>query len=198
MNNVIKYETYPGCSIDKAAAAESLQLAKKNPDKQVIFDFNGITVIVTSWDTVDSIVERFSRLQQAFSTIYRESPAYKRQQLAEQLRLAALQAKLDCLLTKLPLTKGKETALIAWLGKFAGIADNRNLVWSKEKVAEQLISFGYTANAFLNLPQEDYKCKGILAGYLLGQAIDHLNSGMPPHPMLSSWCEKYEELTSEK
>lgn len=83
MNNVIKYDTYAGCHIN-TAAQESLELAKQNPDKQVIFDFNGITIIVTSWDSIESICKRFYNLREADSTIYRESSAYKKQQEEDQ------------------------------------------------------------------------------------------------------------------
>lgn len=98
------------------------------------------------------------------------------------------------MLDNLHLTNGKELSLIAWLGEFAAVADSINLKFDKKALAERLTNYGYTADAFIGLPQGDYNRKAILAGYLIGQAISQLNSGMPLHPMLNDWCNKYKEL----
>jgi len=193
MNDVIVYKPTAGCSIDRAAE-ESLQIAEKNVDKKVTFRFNGIDVIVNYWNTVETIVNQFNTLQEAKIASYRSSPLYRKVQEEQRIKIKALQDKVDYLLEHLRFTKGNELALINWLGEFAAIADNMLLVYNKSKLAAQLISFGYTDNAFLGLPKESYNNKTILAGWLVGQAINQLKLGMPPHPMLSSWCDKYQEL----
>lgn len=193
MNNILILEIGLGSHITQAVE-ESLALAKQHTDKVVSFDFNGIQVLITSWDTVESGINRWERLRELFSAVYRESPAYK-EELKKQIKQVKLeQERLDFLLSHLYLTEGNEDSLIAWLKEFSLIADDDRLKWDKKALAEQLTSFGYAANTFLNLPEKSYNNKAIFAGYLIGQALDQLERGFPPHPMLSSWCDKYKTL----
>jgi hypothetical protein len=91
----------------------------------------------------------------------------------------------------LPKALGKGlTATINWIQEYADVADNINLNYRGKEVLKALTSAGFKTNEFAG----DKFVKGdkeVMGRYILGQVIDNLQSGMPPHPMVSHLAKHY-------
>ena len=193
MTNIINYN--PICSTNLTQAIRtSLDLVQQNPDSLVSLIFNGITVPVVFDDNVDTIKNRRDKLKEEKAIAYRASQEYLAEVEAFQENIRTNQRKLDFLLERLNQIKNNEKVLVNWLSEFAKIANNSLLIWDKRALAIKLASFNYTVNAFIDLPKEAYYNKTIMAGYIIGQAIDHLNKDLPPHEILCDFVNYYNEL----
>lgn len=161
--------------------------------KPVAFDFNGIRVVATSVDTAEALMRKFNEdcaLRTAQWKASEEGQQYERDR---QASLEQAQAKVNALLSELPQAT-TASAVVKWVGAFAAANDHVGLVFDKQALVRQLESFGFEANAEVGSSASSLQSDpGKYARYIVGQAMDFLNAGMPIHPVATTWAERFEK-----
>lgn len=112
---------------------------------------------------------------------------------------ARAQDRHDGLMASLEGLVHDEAALIDWLQDYAAVADARGVVGTAYGfVAATPEGAGYAAGEARGLPREAYEDPRTLARWLVGQAIEHMSRGMPPHERtLEKFATEYRRLKGE-
>lgn len=203
-------EPSPGECVVRFArrAIQSLQPSAKG--QRVRASFNGVPLIIGIQDTPAAVASLFDRISTRQAEEWRRSPegiAYKQKQEAERQRC---QESVSVKLRLLPhilsaqgnAPLGQLDGLMGWLYAIAEDADHIGIDWDeaagvkggKEWVALQLIAAGYQQDDKLGLPEVAYKDAEILGRYVIGQVINNLRHGLPPHPVSIKFINQYFEL----
>lgn len=191
MTSLIHYEPSPGEHLDDAIQT-ALALAAEH-DLPVRFTFNDAEATVTKDTRPVEVLASFDRQWSAQREAYKTSPEGRAAAERQTAEVARSQARHDALMGNLPVAVQDEALLVQWLADYAGPADdNRVLGHDYELVAAMLVSAGYARADAVGLPREEYENPAVLARWLIGQALDQLRGGMPPHPgMMERFAEDY-------
>lgn len=156
---------------------------------RVAFTFNGIDLTVEPTDNPDTAAKWYEAECKVRAAAYRASEAGRAAAAARVARLASAQKTLDALIADMGDMSDPKRA-VAFVRDLASVADDVGLVWNKKSVARRLKSAGWVAsanrgNAFRADDREN------VAGWIVGQALSMMRNGMPPHPMLADFAEKW-------
>ncbi len=167
-------------------------------ETKVGFTFNGARIIVVKGDTVETVETEVQRQWNAQSAAYAASPAGIRAKHDAQQRLSNAVLTHAACMAALPMICGKaridEPELMDWLAIYAAAADHVDVQCDYPRVLELLAKAGYFANHNCGLDRSEYDKPSIMASYIIGQAMDCMQKGMPPHPITISFIEKYRAL----
>lgn len=190
------YHGTPGQHISQAAAdACELALARA---KVITLDFNDVQIPVHPGQSPDSVVADWRRDMDAAAETYRISPAGQQAKADADARLAKAQSGHDAAMATLPAAFPDARAAVLWLVPFSDAADHVGIAGREfDRVADVLEGSGWKQDDACGLPSEAYEEEGILGRWIIGQAIDMLKKGMPPHPMLmDKFAAKFLTLTA--
>lgn len=163
--------------------------------QKAVSDFNGVRIIATEQDTVESVQKQFERKTKASRKAYRRSTVHKRQkrERKEELKQLNREGK-ELLQTFKTVDKTNYEALLSWLTAFQPYSDRVGLKLPKYKVLQTLKQYGYQSdeNTEENYNSED---KENAARYLIGQCVSGLERPRAIHPVLvkfhKEWKEKF-------
>lgn len=191
--DVEDFRTQPGDYLPKVV--ERVVARANERGTPVRLEFNGIVLVVAPGRTAEDVVEEWERERSASVTAYRESPAGKRADAEAAAGLAQVQSEHDRL-TAIPIATLSESDLIGWLEQYADAVDYIG-VWGRDygAVADALEAAAYKQNDAMGLPISEYNNPRVMARYIVGQAIDCLRKGLPPHPVIHNFASKYREAT---
>lgn len=190
-DRTIKLDVMGGSHISKCII-EAIEIAKSTR-KEVEFDFNGVNLKVTKDSSAELVAKWWDDEIDRQRQEYLASPAYKELCAKRESKRALDQAKIDELVDRLENGRMSEDALVAWVGEFAEINDDIGLNIHKDSVLKALTAAGYKRNECVG--DENVKTvKTIFAKWLIGQAIDNLENGMPIHPIASNFAKTYSEM----
>lgn len=95
-------------------------------------------------------------------------------------------------MARLPEVVGDQDALIDWLVDYSGVADFTYVTKDYPTVIAALKAAGYSDNAHVGCPKEDFEDPQIMAEYIVGQAINCMEQRWSPHPGLTErFAEEY-------
>lgn len=189
----LTYEPIAGTSISHAANA-AVAMANANL-QSVKFDFNGVAVIVWPGDLPDSVTARWDRDFDESAKRWRDSPEGIKHQEWVQSETERRQKIVDGLMGSL--TKAIDRGLgsiVGWLATLSEFGDWNSLQWDKQWVVAELLAAGYQENEHAGQPPEWFNTQERMGRYIVGQALNCMANGMPPHPMLQMFAYKYAEL----
>ena len=212
------YDVPAGESIDRACV-NAIDMAIKN-DANIIFNFNGTEVIANKNSDARDLINGWEDAMERSARQYEESTegiaeAIRREEevKTKQARIRELMGEIGPLLDSMSeeeifkafLAKLNETlventeedspdSLMDWLYSFAEIADDIRLEFNKYELAKKLEDAGFVHNQYVGNSPEWFNTRQRMARYIVGQVIDCLLGGMPPHPVTMTFIEKYREL----
>jgi hypothetical protein len=188
----IEYEPLAGSHIDYAIQ-HAVGFAKHH-HARVRMRFNDVTLVATPKTSRDSLRWTFDKTQGESAQHWRTTPRGLASARRRKRELAANQRIVDDLIGELPasLASGLDDT-VAWLSRFARVADDCGLRYSKPEIAQALRAAGYTNNQHVGRPQEDFDSSLVTGQWIVGQAINCLEHGMPPHPITRKFAAKYQE-----
>ncbi len=177
------------------ACAEALKLAKES-NEIVGFNFNGILVAVTPDDTVERIYRRYVEKVEKRRREYLESEEYRIQQLKRAEEVKIKQQKVNALIAEAPeiIDGGSYSEILDWLVSFADSADDVDVSFDVTPLYTLFCNRGFKANENVGLENTAYADKATLARYIIGQALDNLEHGMAPHPILHNFVQNWKKL----
>jgi hypothetical protein len=177
------YQGTPGQHISHAAA-DACEMASERAVK-VMLEFNDVMVSVLPDSSPESVVADWQRGMDTAAEAYRASPTGRQaaQRRADQLDQA--QAEHDAAMAALPARFADARSAIAWLMSFYDSADDIGIVRKDfGRVADVLEASGWRDSEACHLPKAEYEKPAVLGRWIIGQAIDMLRKGLPPHPVL--------------
>lgn len=193
MSTTLTIEPLAGSHIDDVIN-QAISMAKDNA-APVKFTFNGVQMHIDGPNTIDEARQQFDAKIAKSAEDYRNSPAGKAAAAEAALRLADLQGRHDALMMTLPEKFTSHLDAINWLMEYQSPADHLGVVGkSFGTVLSVLSASGYVANDCVGLPQAAYKEPDTLAKYVVGQAMDNMESGMPPHQMVHRFGADYRQM----
>lgn len=183
---MIEYKPTLGTDIEQACT-QALKIAREY-NEDVIFDFNGTNVVVTPSSSVDGLVNSWHRDYEENRQKYRDSPEGRRSAADQQSRKLAAQAETDRLV-KLIIKNIKDidTVVKGFVGLSRAICVGT--VWNPKSLAKILQEAGYTLNHHVGRKPEDFDNNPqMLKEYIVGQCIDALQMGTPPHQIINKFA----------
>jgi hypothetical protein len=188
MKNINGYRPLAGTSITTACAeASALALAT---NKEVPFDFNGVTVTAAPGKSVESLEKQWQSGMDERAAKWKASPECKKQEAAMQEAIARAQSNIDALMASMPVCSDMD-GVMEWCKNFATHADWIGIKYDKEIILNHLRNGGYVENDLVGQPPESFNNRKNMGRWIIGQVMECLSTGMPPHPVTVSFVEKY-------
>jgi hypothetical protein len=169
---------------------------------RVKFEFNGATVVARPYVTnPDFLYKSWDIEMQRRRQDYLSSDEYRQYKAEQEANNKRDQAIIDGLLLTLPEAVNDRVTLLKWLRDYTTVADNASLTTQLNNVNMTLKSAGYVAGAYVGQKELIDADKNVHADYIIGQAMSCMDSGLPPHPILISFVNKFfgeEEFQEEE
>jgi hypothetical protein len=180
-----------GTSID-GAIDKALALVK-HKKQQVSFNFNGVDVIAGLHDSYNSVyIQWDSKMKQA-AEVYRKTPEYEAQQIKRNKQIQHKQKIVNDCVNSLEntLNSGSLDMIMTWIKLFSECADDIGVGCDYKKLYDVFKDYGYKINENIGLTEDKYEQKEIMGRYIIGQVMSFLKENNPPHPVASSFVDKY-------
>lgn len=187
----ITYDPLAGTHI-KDACGEAVSIAIKK-DARVTFSFNGVN-LTASPDTSRSELERqFSSEMERVRKEWEASPECAVEKKKRNTDIERRQRETDHFMDGIERVVATCSLddVMDCLRPFVQNADHIGVKFDKGKLANIFKGAGYKNNMHVGLPPEAFNARKIMGEYILGQVVNCLESGMPPHPVTLSFIEKY-------
>lgn len=187
------YEPLGGERIEHACH-EATRLAKEHR-RLCRFSFNDVTLMAAPKKSAYTLEWEWTWTLERERSAYRNS---KKGQEAERQRVAevsAMQIQSDFLIKDLPnACQGGLDKVMLWLSAFAEVADRIGVTFDTDWIIALLESAGFRENAHVGRHPSAFNNRKMMGHYIVGQAINCMRQGMPPHPMTLTFVEKYFKL----
>jgi hypothetical protein len=200
--NTITMRTYAGEHIGTAADRAVKQ--SKELETDIAFEFNGINLLAKSNSNAADLCAQYDREVNAAAEEYHNSAKGIAERQRREQQIADRNVEIQRLCKSLPSVMAASTpafldGLMEWLRDFATAADDIAIEWDKcapvpdgmKWVMRQFQDNGFTDNQHIGKGPEWFCTRDRLGEYIIGQAINCLKSGMPPHPITLTFIEKY-------
>ncbi len=189
----VSYDVPPGETI--ARACDTAVSIAKHGKCSVKFDFNGIPVKATPTSTPRLLQDGWNEECNRRSDAYAASPEGKRAKAEMDAKIDAAQNECNRLsITLGTAVKGGVGSVIEWLNSYVKAADWIGVDSHRNSVTRTLLDAGYKDGEHVGKPPEWFNTKKRMGRYIIGQALNCMVSGMPPHPVTLSFIEKYHKL----
>lgn len=160
-------------------------------DAPVQFDFNGVHIVVQTGDTELEVIAQWDSECKRQSDEYHASPQYAFDQAEKEVRRKRFQKTVTNLCACLPacILRGDDV-VVRWVGEFARPADHVGVIFDPYVLVDKLEAAGYVNNAYVG--DDEVKASRLKqARWMIGQAINCLALGIPPHPVLIEFARQY-------
>lgn len=180
-----------GTSINEASERSAHRAYITQGD--VAFAFNGLIVVAKPGDPPATIANRYHVAIDERHRQYLASPKGRRDARQRNLQIADRQKQADELEKNLPqvLQSGDGDALVRWLVDLSVVADDVAVKKNTAFLAGAIMAFGWKCNDATHMAPRQYTADRSLAvRYLVGQALDCMMCGKPPHPIIQDFAPK--------
>lgn len=187
----LTYDPLAGTTIDHACKEATALAIRKSAE--VTFDFNGITLTATPDSSPADIQKDWKVKLEKEREEYRASPEYTEDEKRRVEEISSNQSIVNHFMETIEqiLATCSTDDLMESLKKFTLAADNVGVKFDNVRLVTILESAGHKEHAHVGRPPSDFDSKEVMAQYIIGQVINFLRSGMPPHPVTVSFIEKY-------
>lgn len=185
----VTYDPHAGSHIANACQ-EAVAMAIRGKQK-VKFSFNGVELIATPDSDPAKLEVEFIEKLEADSKTHRESPKGIAEAEGRTAEILRKQRSVNTSLAVLKDIVGDHDKLMLWLKSFTEDADDIGVQFTKARLADELEAAGYAENEHVGQKPEWFCTRKRMTHYIVGQAINCLRIGMPPHPVTASFVEKY-------
>jgi len=188
---MIIYEPLAGTHI-REAAKEAKQLSNQH-NKPVRFTFNGVKLVMTRKKAVSSLEWEFNLVLGQHNAKHRRSKRHKEYLVKRKASVALKQYRCDRTVSRMMsaecLSIGETLNAVVTL---SNDADDVDVKCDFAAIVNHMKATGFVDNAHVGRPQEVFNDPVTMAEYIIGQAIDCMKHGMPPHPMCKTFADKIE------
>lgn len=181
----------PGSRIEDAIG-RAVNLSR-DTNEDVMFDFNGVPVSVSPTSEPHVVLRHWQDEMNRQAREYPESPEGRLAKADRDREIASKQTTVNALLACLPeVLTISESRLMGWLDSFTENANDRCVDFDKTSLSATLVTAGYKRNDCVGMePELIGGSRELMGRYIVGQVIDFLDQGMPPHPVTCRFAEQY-------
>lgn len=185
-----------GCGTSIVTACRQAVSKAVSSQAYVRFDFNGIEMIATPQSNSDNLESEWSKKLEIRAETYRNSPEGRQAALDAEVRSNEAKYQTDICMSALPfvLRENSLDSLMNWLRKFTEAADHVDAEYSTQEVIERLEGAGYARGYGVGNPEDWFNNRERMGRYIVGQSLDCLHNGMPPHQVLFRFVDEYFEM----
>lgn len=203
----LTYKPLAGQTLD-SALAQALTIAAQNYDQKtqkyptVHLRFNDVGLAVGLSAPADLLAE-MERCKEFYHSEcerlrreYEASPAGQAQKRARNKQVAEDRTTMSRLLKELAALPANAPlpTVVKWVGEMAKVNDDMSVSeifseWESD-IVTKLKAMGYTNNAFTG-PEYDANDSYKSGAYIIGQAINCLESGLPIHQIAVKFCHEW-------
>lgn len=176
------------------ACHEATRLARQH-NALCRFDFNDVRLIAAPKKSPGTLLWEWEWTNKRERSAYRNSAKGREDARRRAAEIVSRQAKVTFLINDLPnaCSAGLDKVMF-WLSAFTEVADDIGVTWDHAYVKALLEGAGYKENAHVGRKPHEFTARQIMGEYIVGQAINCMGIGMPPHPVTLGFVEKYFEL----
>lgn len=179
---MIRHEVLPGDHIAHACG-EAVAMATGRGEA-VAFEFNGVLVTVQPGEPAADAAARWQAEVDRRQEAYRASPEGRAAAAEAAEESKRHQAETDALVARLPAAVGDLGKLVRWCVALSRPADHVGVRVDHDAIADVIEAEGYARNAHVGRPPGVFADRRVAGEYLVGQAVDCMRKGMPPHPVI--------------
>lgn len=192
----ITYDPMPGSTITDCIA-ECIAMANKAGLSVQLRQFNGVDLNVAPGATADACYDEWEIVFNNNAKLYRNSPECQKAAADSQRRADNARREVRRLLGTFDESSRSLDTLVGWAKDFSVHADNNAVVFDKDALADMLENLGYRNNMHVAKEGEIRPkwMKKIMGEYIIGQVINCLRNGMPPHPIEAKFADEYAAMT---
>ena len=183
----------PECGTELTTAIRHARALAKRQRARVQLPFNGVLLWVTPKKSPATILWEWTLANSRLMSRYHQSAAYQRQQTERAAEIARKQTLVTRLVAALPsvLACPERSWLMLWLDVFTYNADDMAVLFNHQALAVQLETAGYVVNQHVGAPKASFTNRRVVEQYILGQVLNCLHEGMPPHPITRKFIDQY-------
>lgn len=189
---IASYEPTPGESITHACR-EAINIANRQRSI-VAFKFNDIEMFARPSDHETDLEGLYHHMCEQRAEAYRKSPEGIAAREKSEREGRQGQAQIDALVSGMnPVFDAGLDATITWLERYATLADDIRIDSHRDAVMSALLAHGYVNNEFTGadwVPGD----KRVMGRWIVGQCINCMSIGMPPHPVSIKFCREYADM----
>lgn len=193
---MLTYRASPGEHIS-TACEEAKEIAKKNR-RPVRFDFNGVKIIATRKKSISSMLWEFNLALGHYSQTYRKSKKYQEYLKKREFKVRCSQLLVDSLVKTLPqfIEEGLDS-VVYFCATLSEHADDVDVNTDLNAIVSALEGAGYIDNEHVGRPESDFSNAETMGRYIIGQAINCMKNGLPPHSITTEFQKRYLEAKGE-
>jgi hypothetical protein len=188
-------EYIPDIGMEITQAARNAILLAKAYQEPVSFKFNDVPLEVDADCDPVAVAGKYATVCAERAEAYRKSPEGIAAAERRSREVVDKQLKCDQLVAYLPVIH-TITEVVYWLDKYTEVADDVGVDASQRLVLQILEDKGYVANEHVGQPPGWFCFQDRLGRYIVGQAMECLFKGMPPHPVLRTFVDKYRTMSA--
>lgn len=190
------YEPSCGTHIN-SACAEASRMAQAS-GLPVCFKFNDVELVAIPNRTANDLVSDYDCETKRRAEEYRNSPEGIAQAARRKAEIEKLAQQSSKLLRKIDsvLAANSLDSVMGWLKEFIPTADDVSVRFDTKALGAKFEVAGFKMNEGVGQKPEWFHTRERMGRYIVGQVINFLKDGMPPHPITTSFIEKYEALPS--
>ena len=188
--NTIKFDPSPGTTIYNACEVAA-DMAKR-ANQRVQFQFNDVWLLATPDMSATALVEQWSRDLEERRQARENSPEGQAQARRDRDDVAEKQTAVDALIAALPdaLATFDIDSAMGWVEAFTGPSDRVGVHFNNAAIVSKFEEAGYRTNAHVGV-EPDRFTRRMTGEYTIGQVMNCLERGMPPHPICLKFCREY-------
>lgn len=189
------YDPIVGYSINDACA--ELALAAKHHGEPLEMTFNEIRVVADPGDDAATLATRWRFESDLRWKNYRASAEGTAEAQRRREEIARKQAMVDDLVATWPIVAPNGwAAILHWVETLTENADDVGVKLDHAVLASMLETSGHIENQHVGESRAFFETPDNLARYIMGQVINCLRSGMPPHPVCLGFIERWRRMTA--
>ena len=189
MKTPIQY--YPGAGTHIRYACQTAIALAKEKNRPICFTFNGMRVKVHKRLSLQHVLRQWDEQMEASRHRYKDSLKGKAAAKKRAAEIVNKQHSLNVSLDALANIINCQDKLMLWLKRFVQDADDSSVNYSKERLAAQLQAAGYIENNHVGKKPEWFSTRTRMAHYIVGQVLNYLHEGWSPHPVTSTFVDRY-------
>lgn len=158
---------------------------------RVRFNFNAARLEATPKKSPSTLVWEWEQLTGRQHARWSASPAGRAAARERTEEIVARQLICDGIVENLPTQIGSLDSVMGSLFRLALNADDIGVKLNHPRIVRTLADAGFKENDHVGQPPEFFDDRPKLGYWIVGQVINCLNLGRPPHPMTAHFVGKY-------
>lgn len=191
----IYIKTYAGDHIHDVFKKALRMAWRKN--RIIKFEFNEYKFTIRKRLSERHLRKQWEHMLDASSLRWRNSKEGREYFAEREAEVIKNQSEIDKLMSNLVSATNLDE-ILNWFELFVPLADDIRIRYNGAEIVKFLTKAGYSENYGVGERKHFFENKENLGRYIIGQCINCMNRGMPPHPICVKFIKDYNNIEDEK